>query len=106
MWASLFLVVPLVSSTFASVGGMLGAVLPETFGWMLIDEAGQGPPQAAVGAIMRTRRSIVVGDPLQIEPVVTLPDVLTQEVCRNFDVDPNQFNAPEVICTSVQTLAD
>lgn len=103
LWTSLFLVVPLVSTTFASVERMLGALPPETFGWLFIDEAGQALPQAAVGAIMRTRRSVVVGDPIQIEPVVTLPDTLTQQVCRNFDVDPDQFNAPTA---SVQTLAD
>lgn len=103
LWASLFLVVPLVSTTFASVERMLGALPPETFGWLFIDEAGQALPQAAVGAIIRTRRSVVVGDPIQIEPVVTLPDSLTQQVCRNFQVDPDQFNAPTA---SVQTLAD
>ena len=70
---------------------------------MLIDEAGQALPQAAVGALMRTRRAVVVGDPVQIEPVVVLPDTLTETICRRFGVDPDRFNAP---AASVQTLAD
>lgn len=103
LWASLFLVVPLVSTTFASVNRMLGKLPPESLGWLLVDEAGQALPQAAVGALLRARRAVVVGDPVQIEPVVNLPDELTSAICRRFEVDPDYFNAP---VASVQTLAD
>jgi hypothetical protein len=103
LWASLFLVVPSVSTTFASVERMFGALPHESIGWLLVDEAGQALPQAAVGALMRTKRSIIVGDPIQIEPVVVLPGTLTQSICRHFAVDPDKFNAPEA---STQTLAD
>lgn len=103
LWGSLFLLVPAVSTTFASVERMMGKLPPESLGWLLIDEAGQALPQAAVGALMRSRRAIVVGDPMQIEPVVVLPDILTQAICRSFGVDPDRFNAPTA---SVQTLAD
>ena len=103
LWASLFLVIPVVSTTFASVERMLGRLPTETFGWLLIDEAGQASPQAAVGAVMRARRTVVVGDPQQIEPVVTLPNVLTSAVMHEFRADPDRFAAPQA---SVQTLAD
>lgn len=103
MWSSFFLVVPLVSTTFASVERMIGSLPPESLGWLLIDEAGQALPQAAIGAITRTRRAVVVGDPLQIEPVVVLPDSLAEVICRHFGVSPDRFNAP---AASVQTLAD
>lgn len=103
LWASLFLVVPVLSTTFASVDRMLGKLPSEALGWLLIDEAGQARPQAALGALMRTRRAVIVGDPMQIEPVVTLPETLTRMICRQFGVDPDRFNAP---VASVQTLAD
>ena len=103
LWSSLFLVTPVVSTTFASVGRMLGPMPPESIGWLLIDEAGQALPQAAVGAMLRAKRALVVGDPLQVEPVVTLPASLTDKVCRRFGVNPDTWSAPRA---SVQTLAD
>lgn len=103
LWASLFLVVPLISTTFASVNRMLGKLPHESLGWLFVDEAGQALPQAAVGALLRTRRAIIVGDPVQIEPVVMLPDTLTHAICRRFGVDPNRYAAPSA---SAQTLAD
>jgi hypothetical protein len=103
LWATLFLVVPLVSTTFASVERMLGRLPPESLGWLLVDEAGQAPPQAAVGALLRTRRALVVGDPLQLEPVVALPDQLTQAISLHMGVDPERYTAP---AASVQTLTD
>ncbi|OVZ66340.1 hypothetical protein CDO46_01160 [Pigmentiphaga sp. NML030171] len=103
LWSTLFLLVPVVSTTFASVSRMFGRIPLDAFGWLLVDEAGQALPQAAVGALMRTRRAVVVGDPIQIEPVVVLPDKLTEAMCNQFSVDPLTFNAPGA---SVQTLSD
>ena len=103
LWSTLYLVVPVLSTTFASVGRMLGDLPPSSIGWLLIDEAGQATPQAAVGAIMRARRAIVVGDPLQIPPVVTLPQRLIGEVAKYFNLDPEHWLAPEA---SVQTVSD
>lgn len=103
LWSSLFMVVPVVSSTFASVERMLCDLPPESLGWLLIDEAGQATPQSATGAILRARRTIVVGDPMQVPPVVTLPQRLVENVCRHFHIDPLQWAAPEA---SVQILAD
>ncbi|WP_256003651.1 DEAD/DEAH box helicase [Pedobacter deserti] len=103
LWSSLFLIVPSISTTFASIERMLGKIPPESLGWLLIDEAGQAVPQAAVGAIMRSKRAVVVGDPIQIEPVVILPEILTKSICQYFKVDADRFNAPDA---SVQTLAD
>lgn len=103
LWASLFLIVPVVSTTFALVGRMFGKVPAEALGWLLIDEAGQALPQAAVGAIARTRRAVVVGGPMQIEPVVPLPDHMTNAICDHFKFDPTVFSAPGA---SAQTLAD
>lgn len=103
LWSTLFLVCPVVSTTFASVDRMLGDLPSNSFGWVLVDEAGQATPQSAVGMLMRARRAIIVGDPLQIPPVVSLPQRLVLEVAKYFGVSPAIWLAPEA---SVQTLAD
>jgi superfamily I DNA and/or RNA helicase len=103
LWSTLFMVIPVLSTTFASVERMLGDLPPGAVGWLLIDEAGQALPQAAVGAVMRAQRTIVVGDPLQIPAVVTLPERLNIEICKFFKTDTQLWAAPEA---SVQTLAD
>lgn len=103
LWATLFAIVPVVSTTFASVERMFSGLEPATLGWLLIDEAGQATPQAAVGAIMRTCRTVIVGDPLQIPPVVSLPERLVSELSAYFCVTKDLWAAPEA---STQTLAD
>ena len=103
IWRSLFMVVPVVSTTFASVGNQFRDLGPDSLGWLFIDEAGQAVPQAAVGALWRCKRAVVVGDPLQIEPVFTVPTKLIEELERSSDVTGEKV-APHNY--SVQNLAD
>ncbi len=103
LWASLFLVVPVVSTTFASAGKMLDGLPPGSLGWLIVDEAGQATPQAPVGALAACRRSLFVGDPLQVEPVTTLPRRLVTRICEHFAVDPHVWTAP---ASSAQAFAD
>ncbi len=72
LYQTLFLLVPVISSTFASVGSLFKDVRESgLIGLLVIDEAGQAQPQMAVGSLFRSRRAIIVGDPKQVEPVVT-----------------------------------
>lgn len=101
-WQSFFMVVPLVSTTFASVPRMLGKLTRESLGWLFIDEAGQAAPQLAAGALWRFERALVVGDPLQLEPIASIPAKLALDIAHTYAVD-EQWLAPK---GSVQTLAD
>ena len=103
LWAVFFLVVPSVSTTFASFSKLFRSLEEaESLGWLLIDEAGQSAPQEALGAIYRAKRTIVVGDPLQIPPVVTIPKAINNALMKYYNVGENW----SVLEESVQTLSD
>lgn len=102
MWDTFFLIIPVVSSTFASVQTMFKDLGQEDLSWLFIDEAGQAVPQAAVGSIWRSKRVGIVGDPFQIEPVVTIPNSITNNISNYFDLTNQQVNSE----LSVQSMAD
>lgn len=99
---TVFLLTPVLSTTFASAGTMLSDIKhPGEIGFLIIDEAGQAQPQMALGSLYRCRRAIVVGDPKQVEPVVTQEMDLIKRVIKN------DFNAPyQSKGHSVQAFAD
>ncbi len=99
---TLLLVIPVVSTTFASVESFLSNIQQEELGLLIIDEAGQATPQSALGALWRTQRAIIVGDPLQVEPVLTVPKELVKRFADEYNI-PEYYRIPEI---SVQMLAD
>jgi hypothetical protein len=101
---TLFLLTPVLSTTFASVGRFLNHVRePGSLGTLIIDEAGQASPHMALGALWRCRRAIVVGDPKQVEPVVTGDvSVIKRAVSKNNEM----LNAYRRDTLSVQEFAD
>ena len=67
-----------------------------------MDEAGQAPPQAAVGALWRSRRALLVGDPLQLKPIVSVSDAVLEHMRKRYKVDAHWLPNRQ----SAQTLAD
>ena len=104
IWQSLFLIVPVVSSTFASFARQFRDLGPASLGWLFIDEAGQAVPQAAAGAFWRARHALVVGDPRQIEPIFTLPSQFIAALAGLSPYTSGGQYSPHR--TSVQRLAD
>lgn len=102
VWDALFFVVPVVSTTLASFDRLFIGMGQSSLGWLLVDEAGQATPQSAAGAIWRSQRVVIVGDPLQIEPVFTVPHSLIEELRHRHKVASHWSPINE----SVQTLAD
>ena len=101
-WNWINMTIPVISSTFASFSRMCKNLSAETLGHLFIDEAGQALPQAAVGAIYRSRHVMVVGDPLQIKPVLTLDSNTLYMLAKHFGVTEKYLSAS----ASVQSLVD
>ncbi|MCR8855196.1 AAA domain-containing protein [Lysinibacillus fusiformis] len=101
-WQWLNFTVPVVSTTFASFGRMFKNLKENSIGNLFIDEAGQALPQASVGAIFRSKKVMVVGDPSQIKPVLTLDSNVLTLIGRHNKVDEKFVSAN----ASTQTIVD
>lgn len=102
IWKSLFFIIPVISSTFASFGRFFKDFDKDSIGYLLIDESGQAALANAVGALFRSKNAVIVGDPLQLEPVVTIPQDINQILKNKFKIE-NDF---DIRLNSVQTMAD
>lgn len=101
-WSWINMTIPVISSTFASFERMMKHIGPEVLGYVFVDEAGQALPQSAVGAIWRSRKMMVVGDPSQIKPVLTLDSNILKLLCRHYQISERYLSED----ASVQTLVD
>lgn len=101
-WNWINMVIPVISSTFASFSRMCANMDPETIGRLFVDEAGQALPQASVGAIFRSRHVMVVGDPSQIKPVLTLDSSVLNMLGEYYGVSQKYLSEN----ASTQTLVD
>lgn len=103
LYQTLFLLVPVISTTFASVGTFLRDVRNDkVIGTLIVDEAGQAQPHMAVGALYRSKRALIVGDPKQVEPVVTDDLKLLKNAFDDEELKPYTTNKN----LSVQSCAD
>lgn len=101
-WNWMNLCIPVISSTFASFSRMLKNIDENVLGHTFVDEAGQALPQAAVGALFRSRNIMVVGDPFQIKPVLTLDEGILALLSKIYNV--SEIYLSDSAC--VQTLVD
>ena len=101
-WNWINMVIPVISSTFASINYMFKNLGENTIGYLFIDEAGQALPQASIGAISRSKQVMVLGDPAQIKPVLTLDSSILGILGKHYDVSDKYLSDN----ASTQTLVD
>lgn len=99
---------PVISTTFASVKRNFESFPSNSLGIGIIDEAGQASPFAALGFIERNKRNLIVGDPFQVKPVVSLPKSIINLVKEEQGDKVANKKADELlrIDLSIQELAD
>lgn len=111
---TLNLLIPVLSTTFASVSRAFKDFEENELGIVIIDEAGQATPFSAMGLLYRANRCIIVGDPLQVEPVMTVTSTLIRAISNKYELNKleKEFNIAGKIFNytspslSIQTLAD
>ncbi|NKX90017.1 DEAD/DEAH box helicase [Nocardia coubleae] len=86
-WQTLFLAVPMLTTTFAALPKLFAGLGREALGWLFVDDAGQAAPQAVAGGLWRARRAVIVGDHRQLGPVVTLPTSAQEALVRQYGLD-------------------
>lgn len=101
-WQWLNFAVPVISTTFASLGRMFANMPVNSIHNLFVDEAGQALPQACVGAVFRSKKIMAVGDPAQIKPVLTLDSKVLRLIGRYYKVSEKYLSED----ASVQTLMD
>lgn len=100
IWNGVFMLAPVVSTALPSVRKMPTA--PGWIGMLLVDEAGQATPQSVIGALARSRKAVILGDPLQIEPVFNVPAPIVERLMEDTGTDA-RFSP---LTASAQTVAD
>lgn len=60
-WRSFFLTVPVVSTTFSSLGAVLEGLGRGSVGWLLAAGTGGVPPRHVAGALWRAKRAVLAG---------------------------------------------
>ncbi|WP_299229300.1 AAA domain-containing protein [Sulfurihydrogenibium sp.] len=104
LFNAFFFVIPVTSTTFHSFGTLFKNMRKAGIGYLIVDEAGQATPQQALMPLYKSNKAIVVGDPLQIEPVVSITSDLDNYLIKSFNIeDPKRY---QITSSSVQIPAD
>lgn len=85
LWSLLFLFFPVLSSSLASAENQFRLMQKANgFGLVMFDESGQAVNYHVAGLLQRCRQAIFVGDPIQLEPVVTMPANIDRALAEDF----------------------
>ncbi len=104
VWQNFFMVIPVVSTTFYLFDKMLVTSEHNEIPWLFIDEAGQISPQYTASAIYKSKKVVVVSDPLQTDPIsILIKQDLVNKLCEHFKVSYPEWSPSEV---SLQNLTD
>ncbi len=60
-WQWSFMTTPLISCALKHFHSRFRSLPPQSLGWLFVHDGDQAPPQAAVGALCRTKRVLVMG---------------------------------------------
>lgn len=86
-WASLFFLIPVLSLNLSAFTKIFSCLRRESIGWLVIDKAGDLPPQIAAGAVWRAKRTVFFGDSAQSASAVALSGSIRSVLRKHYKVD-------------------
>ncbi len=85
LWGLLFLLYPVVSTSLSSVENQFRLMQKKaTIGLAMFDEAGQSVNYHVIGLLQRCKQAMIVGDPIQLEPVVPVQGEIDRGIASDF----------------------
>lgn len=85
LWGLLFLLFPVISTSLSSVESQFRLMQKKaTIGLAMFDEAGQSVNYHVVGLLQRSQQAMIVGDPIQLEPVVPIQGEIDRGIASDF----------------------
>lgn len=100
---------PVVSYTLATFALKLSTAIESSIGWVVVDEAGQATLPSSIVPLNVAKRIVIVGDPAQVPPVITVPKSLavrTQPKERGWNPYSKGLGFWNPMRTSLQEMAD
>ncbi|MBW4567210.1 MAG: AAA family ATPase [Tolypothrix carrinoi HA7290-LM1] len=81
IYSDLSLLFPVITSTLHSVRNLLPYPDSGCIDQLIVDEAGMIPVHQLFPALVRCKKALVVGDPLQLEPVISFSKQTLEQYC-------------------------
>jgi len=88
IYRDISLLFPVFICTLHSIRNLLPYPDSGCIDQVIVDEAGQIPPHQVFPVLVRCNRALIVGDPLQLEPVVSLRDQKKEEYRSKSFLEP------------------
>jgi hypothetical protein len=79
---------PVSTSTLAAIGSMFQGIFPNkntTYNTILADESGMISVHDILPALRRAEKAIIVGDPKQLEPIVSIEEVFLEKLNEKYE---------------------
>lgn len=97
-------VFPCCATTTLSVGNKI-PLSPGLFNLAVIDEASQADVASCLPVLYRARRAVIIGDEMQLRPVVTLPEAKNEQLLKAYGLNGEAFRRYDFCSSSMLDLA-
>ncbi len=93
------------ATTTLSAGNKI-PLSPGLFDLAVIDEASQADVASCLPVLYRACRAVIIGDEMQLRPVITLPETKNEQLLKAFGLDGEEFRRYDFCASSMLDFAN